>query len=185
MTKYWNFSFSIRPSSEYLGWFPLRLTGLISFLSKGLSGVFSSTTFQRHQFFGILRSLQSSCHNQTCPLYVYRERLRFEVMTGHSTMQGDYESFRGRPSPSPQVVRDSSWRRHLSRHLSRAWKIKSGSASSRERRWEISHAQGTACTKRRVRRLLSSWAFGDTRAGNEVIDHSRGQVTALHAPVKS
>ena len=33
------------------GWFPLRLTGLTSFLSKGLSGVFSSTTVQRHQFF--------------------------------------------------------------------------------------------------------------------------------------
>ena len=32
------------------GWFPLRLTGLISLLSKELSGVFSSTTVQRHQF---------------------------------------------------------------------------------------------------------------------------------------
>ena len=31
------------------GWFPLRLTGLISLLSQGLSGVFSSTIFQRHQ----------------------------------------------------------------------------------------------------------------------------------------
>ena len=30
------------------GWFPLRLTGLISLLSKGLSGVLSSTTVQRH-----------------------------------------------------------------------------------------------------------------------------------------
>ena len=28
---------------------PLSLTGLISLLSKGLSGVFSSTTVQRHQ----------------------------------------------------------------------------------------------------------------------------------------
>ena len=36
------------------GWFPLRLIGLISFLSKGLSGLFSSTTVQRHQFFGAL-----------------------------------------------------------------------------------------------------------------------------------
>ena len=36
------------------GWPPLRLTGLISLLSKGLSGVFSSTTVWRHQFFGIL-----------------------------------------------------------------------------------------------------------------------------------
>ena len=36
------------------GWYPLRLTGLISLLSKGLSGVFSSTTVQRHQFFDVL-----------------------------------------------------------------------------------------------------------------------------------
>ena len=39
------------------GWSPLRLTGLTSLLSKGLSGVFSSTTVWRHQFFGILPSL--------------------------------------------------------------------------------------------------------------------------------
>ena len=32
-------------------WFPLGLTGLISLQSKGLSRVFSSTTFQKHQFF--------------------------------------------------------------------------------------------------------------------------------------
>ena len=32
-------------------WFPLRLTGLICFRSKGLSGVFSSTIW-KHQFFG-------------------------------------------------------------------------------------------------------------------------------------
>ena len=34
-------------------WFPLGLTGLISLLSKGLSRVFSNTTVQKHQFFGI------------------------------------------------------------------------------------------------------------------------------------
>ena len=45
------------------GWFPLRLTGLISLLSKLLSRVFSSTTVWRHQFFGILLSLWSSSHN--------------------------------------------------------------------------------------------------------------------------
>ena len=33
---------------------PLRLTGLISLLSKELSGVFSSSTVWRHPFFGIL-----------------------------------------------------------------------------------------------------------------------------------
>ena len=45
------------------GWFPLGLTGLISLLSKGLSGVFSSITVWRHQFFSALPSLQSSSHN--------------------------------------------------------------------------------------------------------------------------
>ena len=39
------------------GWFPLRLTGLISLLSNGLSGVFSSTTVWRDQFFSTLPSL--------------------------------------------------------------------------------------------------------------------------------
>ena len=52
-------SASILPTSIH-GWFPLRLTGLISLLSKGLSGVVSSTTVQRHQFFGALPSLRSS-----------------------------------------------------------------------------------------------------------------------------
>ena len=33
-------------------WFPLGLTSLISLLSKGLSRVFSSTTIQKHHFFG-------------------------------------------------------------------------------------------------------------------------------------
>ena len=47
------------------GWFPLRLTGLISVLPKGLSRVFSSTTVWKHQFFGTLPSLWSSSHNCT------------------------------------------------------------------------------------------------------------------------
>ena len=51
-------SASILPVS-IRGWSPLRLTGLISFLSKGLPGVFSSTSVGRHQFFGILLSLWS------------------------------------------------------------------------------------------------------------------------------
>ena len=58
--KYWSFSFSISPSDEYSGWFPLGLTGLISLLSKGLSRVFSSATIQKHQFFGALLSLSLS-----------------------------------------------------------------------------------------------------------------------------
>ena len=40
--------------------FPLRLTGLISLLSKGLSTVFSNTTVQKHQFFGAQLSFLST-----------------------------------------------------------------------------------------------------------------------------
>ena len=49
------------------GWFPLRLTGWISLQSKGLSGVVSSTTVQRHQFFSALPSLWSSSPNCVWP----------------------------------------------------------------------------------------------------------------------
>ena len=51
--NYW--SFSISPSKEYSRLISLLgLTGLISLQSKGLSGALSSTTVQRHQFFGTL-----------------------------------------------------------------------------------------------------------------------------------
>ena len=55
-------------SVKIQGWSPLRFTSLVSLLSKGLSGVFFSTTVWRYQFFGILPSLQSSSHNCTWPL---------------------------------------------------------------------------------------------------------------------
>ena len=55
-------SFSISPSSEYSECFPLGWTGWISLPSKGLSGVFSSTTVGKHQFFGAQPSLWSSSH---------------------------------------------------------------------------------------------------------------------------
>ena len=44
-------------------WFLLRLTSLISLLSKGFLRVFSSTTVQKHQFFSSLPLLRSSSHN--------------------------------------------------------------------------------------------------------------------------
>ena len=49
--KYWSFSFSISPSSEYSGWISFRIDWL-DILSKGPSRVFSNTTVQKHQFFG-------------------------------------------------------------------------------------------------------------------------------------
>ena len=44
-------------SSEWTGW--------ISLQSKGLSGVFSNTTVQKHQFFGAQPSLWSNAHIHT------------------------------------------------------------------------------------------------------------------------
>ena len=46
-------------------WFPLGLTGWISLQSKGLSRVFSNTTVQKHQFFGVQLSLLSNSHIHT------------------------------------------------------------------------------------------------------------------------
>ena len=45
-------------------WFPLGLTGLI-FQSKGLSRVFSNSTTQKRQFFGVQPSLWSNPHIHT------------------------------------------------------------------------------------------------------------------------
>ena len=42
------------------GWSPSEWTGWISLQSKGLSRVFSSTTVQKHQFFGAQLSSQSN-----------------------------------------------------------------------------------------------------------------------------
>ena len=46
-------------------WFPLELIGLISFLSKGISRVFYSTTVWKHQLFSLLSSLWSNSHIHT------------------------------------------------------------------------------------------------------------------------
>ena len=61
--KYW--SFSISPSNEYSGLFPLGWTGWISLQSKGLSRVFSNTTVQKHQLFSAQLSLWSNSHIHT------------------------------------------------------------------------------------------------------------------------
>ena len=60
--KFWSFSFNISPSSEHSGLISLGWTVWISLKSKGLSRVFSNTTFQKHQFFGTQLSLYSNSH---------------------------------------------------------------------------------------------------------------------------
>ena len=49
------------------GWSPSEWTGWISLQSKGLSGVFSNTTVQKHQFFSTQPSSQSNSHIHTWP----------------------------------------------------------------------------------------------------------------------
>ena len=51
--KYWSFSMSISLSNDYSGLISLGWTGWISLQSKGLSRVFSNTTAQKQQFFGV------------------------------------------------------------------------------------------------------------------------------------
>ena len=46
-------------------WCPLGWTGWISLQSKGLFRVFSNTTVQKHQFFGVQPSLWSNSHIHT------------------------------------------------------------------------------------------------------------------------
>ena len=50
-------------------WSPLGWTGWISLQSKGLSRVFSSTTVQKHQFFGAQLSSQTNSHIHTWLLW--------------------------------------------------------------------------------------------------------------------
>ena len=50
------------PTMNIQGWFPLKLTGLISLQSKGLSRVFSDTTVGKHQFFSTQPSLWSNSY---------------------------------------------------------------------------------------------------------------------------
>ena len=65
--KYWSFSsISVLPMNTQdwsSGW-----TGWISLQSKGLARVFSNTTVQNHQFFGVQLSSQSNSRIYTWPL---------------------------------------------------------------------------------------------------------------------
>ena len=60
-----DWSFSINPSNKHSGLISLRINGLISLQSKGLSRVFSNTTVQKHQFFGAQLSLWFNSHIHT------------------------------------------------------------------------------------------------------------------------
>ena len=56
------------PPKKSQGWSPSEWTSWISLQSKEPSRVFSSTTVQKHQFFGVQPSSQSNSHIHTWPL---------------------------------------------------------------------------------------------------------------------
>ena len=61
--KYWSFSFS--PSNEYSRLISFKTDWFDFLLSRGLSRVFSNTTFRKHQFFGAQPSSWSRSHIHT------------------------------------------------------------------------------------------------------------------------
>ena len=62
------------------GWFLLGLTGLISLLSKVLSRVFSSTTVQKHQFFGPLPSIHTHFYKKSFIKYSFILRRTTKIL---------------------------------------------------------------------------------------------------------
>ena len=55
--KYWSFSVNISPSNDHLGLISFRMDWLDLLVVQGTLKVFSSTTVQKHQFFGTQLSL--------------------------------------------------------------------------------------------------------------------------------
>ena len=69
--KYWSFSFNVSHFNEHSGLIFFKTDFFDILLSKGLTGVFSSTTVQKHQFFGAQPCLWSNSHICTWPLDRY------------------------------------------------------------------------------------------------------------------
>ena len=63
--KYWSFSFSIHPSSEYSGLISFRMDWLDLLAVQGTLRIFSNITVQKHQFFNAQPSLCSNFHMHT------------------------------------------------------------------------------------------------------------------------
>ena len=66
--KYWSFSFSIRPSNEYLRLISFRIDWFDLLAVQGTLKSLLCTTIQKHQFFGTQPSLWSNSHIHTCLL---------------------------------------------------------------------------------------------------------------------
>ena len=79
------------PPMNIKDWFPVRLTGLISFQSKGLSRVFSNTTVLKHQFFGAQLSLWSNSQEFpmcVCVCVCFKEVMNFKDLVMYFKRKG-------------------------------------------------------------------------------------------------
>ena len=63
--KYWSFTFSISPSIENSGLISFRIDWFDLLAVQRLSGIFSNTTVQKHQFFSTQPFLWSNSHIHT------------------------------------------------------------------------------------------------------------------------
>ena len=92
--KYWSFSFSISPSTEYSGLISFRMISFrtSSLQSKGFSA-FYNTTVQKHQFFSAQLSfilffnftiLYWFCHTSTCICHGYTRVPHPELLQHHT-----------------------------------------------------------------------------------------------------
>ena len=112
--KYWSFSFSIIPFKEHPGLISSRMDfSWISLQSKGLSGVFSNTTVQKHQFLGAQLSSQSNSHIHTWPQekpYIALTRRSFvgKIMS----LLKYYKQQQKHKCPRPWVLNEE-WRSHV------------------------------------------------------------------------
>ena len=84
-------------------WFPLGLTVWISLQSKGLSRVFSSTTVQKHHFFGTQPCLWSNSHIHTWLLEKPSVQFSHSVMSDSLWLHGLQHTRPPYPSPTPGV----------------------------------------------------------------------------------
>ena len=73
--KYWSFRFSISPSNEYSGLISFRTVWFDLLSVQGLSRVFSSTTVQKHLFFGTQLCFYSSAFTS---IHDYWKNHRFD-----------------------------------------------------------------------------------------------------------
>ena len=85
--KYWSFSFNINPSNEYSGLISFRMDWLDLLAVLGtLKSLLSSTTVQKHQFFGTqlslyMKEMYTSMHDSGKTIVLTRQTFDDKVMS--------------------------------------------------------------------------------------------------------